>query len=280
MLKTFDAKENLKAACIKHNVHLSALIADTALWAHPNTHYRQIELHGSPAVYPGIRRLRIGQGERRKITNGVGLDDNSYANGLIKRSLGFRAGQAVGYECCHIWPNSCYDTRYHTVIANLVLIPAALASLTDYDPDVQAALQFLAYELYGWHPSEQTAPMKPHGYPENWQEPLPDPTVSPRSRRRQSDKADTPVGIEKLQLWADKPASNVHRLIVLMCDYSPIPRARLIARAHFSKNPNGAISSLMTNKGNAYGLVFIEKTGDLYIHPQIEELVRDLWKRS
>lgn len=152
MLKTFDAKENLKAACIKHNVHLSALIADTALWAHPNTHYRQIELHGSPAVYPGIRRLRIGQGERRKITNGVGLDDNSYANGLIKRSLGFRAGQAVGYECCHIWPNSCYDTRYHTVIANLVLIPAALASLTDYDPDVQAALQFRAYELYGWHP--------------------------------------------------------------------------------------------------------------------------------
>ncbi|HWQ55093.1 MAG TPA: hypothetical protein VN442_15505 [Bryobacteraceae bacterium] len=39
---------------------------------------------------------------------------------------------------CHIWPNSCYDERYHTCVANLVLLPSALASLTDFDPQVRA----------------------------------------------------------------------------------------------------------------------------------------------
>src|SRR5438067_1430683 len=106
MTRLFDATEIVKAACVKHGIHLSLLIADTALWAHPNTHFRQVQQHGSAAVYPGIRRLRPGQGEKRKVTNGVGRDDNSYANGLIKRSLGLKAREAVGYECCHVWPNN------------------------------------------------------------------------------------------------------------------------------------------------------------------------------
>jgi hypothetical protein len=222
----------------------------------------------------------IGQGEKRKITNGVGLDDNSYANGLIKRSLGFRPSDAVGFECCHVWPYSCYDTRYHTVIANLVLIPAALASLADYDPDIQAALQYRAYELYRWYPNECPVPVRPPQYPENWREPLPDPLMLALPRRGLAHPDDTPVGFEKLQLWAGKPASKVHRIIAIMCHHSPISRENLVDKLGFSKNPYGAIASLMTNRGNAYGLVFVEQGGNLYLHPQIEHVVRRLWRGS
>jgi hypothetical protein len=102
MTRRFDAAEMINAACVKHQVHLAALVAETALWAHPETHVRQIQENDTPAVYPGIRRLRPGQGEKRSITNGVGLDDNTYANGLIKRSLGLNPSEVVGFECCHV----------------------------------------------------------------------------------------------------------------------------------------------------------------------------------
>jgi hypothetical protein len=292
LTRRFDAAEMISAACIKHQVHLATLVAETALWAHPQTHFRQVQQNGSAAVYPGIRRLRPGQGEKRGITNGVGLDDNSYPNLLIKRSLGINRAEVVGYGCCHVWPNSCYDTRYHTVIANLVLIPAALASLTDYDPEVQAALQYRAFELYRWHPDEKPTPLKPARYPENWTEPQPDPSsttdwprpsgrpIAPRPIPTLRDRE--PVRIEKLRLWAVKPGSNVHRIIALMCDHSPISRDQLVKKIEalgFSQNPYGAIASLMTNQGTAYGRVFVERVGGLYIHPDIEDATRRLWNR-
>jgi hypothetical protein len=65
-----------------------------------------------------------------------------------------------------------------------------------------------------------------------------------------------------------------------MCEYSPISRDQLAEKIEargFSGNPHGAIRSLMTNKGNAYGLVFVERAGKLYIHPGIEETTRRLW---
>jgi hypothetical protein len=235
--------------------------------------------------------LRPGHGEKRGVTNGVGLDDNSYANGLIKRSLGLDRSEVVGFECCHVWPNSCYDTRYHTVIANLVLIPAALASLTDYELEVQAALQYRAFKLYRWHPNEKPAPVEPVRYPENWREPQPDPGKAtdwphrppgrPIARKPvRADRDEGAVAIEKLHLWAGKPGKNHYRIIALVCEFGPISRNELVKKIDalgVSENPYGAIASLMTNKGNSYGLVFVERAGKLYIHPGIEETTRRLW---
>ena len=65
-----------------------------------------------------------------------------------------------------------------------------------------------------------------------------------------------------------------------MCAYSPISRNQLVKKIEalgFSENPYGAIASLMTNKGNSYGLVFTERAGKLYIHPDIEDAMRRLW---
>lgn len=235
----FDAPEMVKDACIRLQINLSTLIAETALWANPQTHHRQVRQSGCAAVFPGVRRLKLGQGEKRGVTNGVGLDDNSYPNIVIKRSLGVHRSKIIGFECCHVWPNSCYDTRYHTAIANLVLIPRALASLADHDPGVMAALQYRAKELYNWHPAEQTTPEKPADYPDNWRKPERDPeALNPRPSPPVVPN-EGPVSSDKIRRWASNPGSNVHRIIGIVSLYGSLSRKQLaekVDRLGISRN--------------------------------------------
>ena len=283
--KSFNALQLLEDACAKHLIRLDVLVAETALWASPETHRHQLHVHGSAAVFPKIRRARLGQGEKRGVKNKEGLDDNSYANVVIKRALGMHRKSIVGFECCHIWPNSCYDTRYHTAIANLVLIPRALASLTDHNPEIQTALQYRAYELYGWHPEEKLAPEKPENYPYNWRSPQPytgAATVTPARNTGEQfvpapPLAEEPIRAERIYRWACKPGSKVHSIIAVACQLGRFSRQQLVQKISWfgiSKNPYGAIASLMSNKGNAYGLVFIEDSGTLSIHPGISDEIQ------
>lgn len=171
---TFDGITMLREATARHGIHLSVVVAETALWANQEVYRRLLAEHGSSTYFPNMRRYRAGAGERRGEVRGTErLDDNSYANHAIKQAIGVRATDVVGFETCHIWPKTCYDARYHTNIANLVLIPRPLAGLSDHDPEIQAALQFRSYELYGWHPAECPAPTRPEFYPSVWLAPMP-----------------------------------------------------------------------------------------------------------
>jgi hypothetical protein len=170
----FDALAMLREASERHGIHLSVLVAETALWTSPELHRRLLAENGTGAVFPGVRRYRAGKGERRsEIRDGERLDDNTYANHGFKQSLGLARGDAVGFEVCHIWPQSCYDSRYHTVVANLVLLPRPLAGLTDHDPEIQGALQFRSFELYKWYPADSQRPTRPAFYPSAWRDPQP-----------------------------------------------------------------------------------------------------------
>jgi len=170
----FDASAMLLDAATRHGISLSTLVAETALWAHPQAHHHLIASTGHAAVFPNCRRARASQGEHRGQRIGkLLLDDNTYANNAIKRALGIARADLRGFETCHIWPLTCYNEQYHTAIANLVLIPRALAALTDHDSGVSAALQFRAYELFNWHPTESPNPACPDNYPTTWLAPLP-----------------------------------------------------------------------------------------------------------
>lgn len=172
------------------------------------------------------------------------------------------------------------------MIANLVLIPRALAGLTDHRQAMQTILQYRAYELYGWHPDEQPTPKSPPNFRENWRNPEPDPESDPRGKARTahdpSNSAGTasqagPVSFDKMRRWARDPNSNVHRIIVIVLHHGPLSRTRLeteIARRDFSKSPRGAVASLMSNKGNSYGRVFQERENLVSLHPEIEDEVR------
>lgn len=168
------ASELLTEAAVRHGIQLEVLVAETGLWANPEVHLRVARAPGGPPFFPNRRRYRAGQGEARGQKIGcVVLDDNSYANIAIKRAIGVPRSEVIGFEACHIWPLTCYDEQCHTVIANLVLLPRALAGLTDHSPAVQAALQFRAWELYGWHPQGKPQPSRPDSYPSEWRPPMP-----------------------------------------------------------------------------------------------------------
>jgi hypothetical protein len=150
MASRYIASEMLLEAARRHNIHLSVLVAETALWVHPDVHVKLLNETGSVAMLPKVRRARTAQGELRgQVIEGSRLDDNTCANAALKRALGINRLQLEGFEVCHIWPRTCYDQRFHTAPANMVLLPRALAALSDHDLEIQAALQYRAYELYG-----------------------------------------------------------------------------------------------------------------------------------
>jgi len=283
------ASELLLDAVTRHNINFSLLVADTGLWANPEFHHRLVRDAGSAAMFPKVRRARIGRGEKRgQVVDGVRFDDNSWANLAIKRATGL-GKCAQGFGACHIWPLTCYDERYHTAIANIVLLPRALAGLSDHAIEIQTALQYRAFELYKWYPEEMTRPVKPEFYPSKWREPQPD-TFNVRLPRTDSVPARTAshkmsqekrrVLADRIVDWSRRPDLNVHKIIELVVQsQGGICRDDLVKRAADitqSKNPYGAVASLLTDSGNAYGRVLTESDGLIRIHREVEEQVRAL----
>ncbi|MES2641063.1 MAG: hypothetical protein V4850_16350 [Myxococcota bacterium] len=155
------------------SVDLPALVALTARWAPLAAHASRVSPQNpTGAVYPGVRRARLGSGEKLGAAeDGTRLDRNNYAGAAIRAAVRASPGDLEGYQACHVWPNTCYDARYHTVLANLVLVPAPLVSLTDHHPDVMAALQYRAWAAFGWRPAEAAEPLQPARYPTRWRAP-------------------------------------------------------------------------------------------------------------
>ena len=283
------ASELLLEAVERHSIHLVLLVADTGLWVNPDFHNRLLQDTGAAAMFPKVRRARIGQGEQRgQIVDGVRLDDNSYANLAIKRAVGLDRS-AEGFEACHIWPLTCYDERYHTAPANIVLLPRALAALSDHDAEIQRALQYRAFELYNWRPEGMPQPSKPTFYPKEWREPQPDVVAvkTPRARSvaagattDETSREKQRVLTDRISSWSGRPDLNVHKIIALVAHSSGgISRdelVRRVAEVTQSKSPYGAVASLLTDSGNAYGRVFSECGGVIRINPEVEEQVRSL----
>lgn len=288
----YKASAMLVESLRRHQFHLSLVVADTGLWANPEAHQRLLR-SGCAAVFPNVRRARIGQGEGRgRVIDGIRLDDNSYANLAIKRVLGVNRGGAEGFEACHIWPRTCYDPRYHTAVANLVLLPRALAGLSDHDAEIQAALQYRAYELFAWQPEGFPEPVKPTFYPSAWRAPEPDYPSDRRSRptvrnsrefgdiRAQMPPEEKQLVLARVREWAGKPELNVHKIIALVVQSSGgISRDQLVknaTRITKSKNAYGAVASMLTTKANAYGRVLEDVGGLIRLHPAVAETVHSL----
>lgn len=153
-------------------IDLPKLIAMTSIWA-PKQAFEEKKKENGFGVY-FLKTKRASRGEKPKTTvNGIYLDDNTKANLSIKyvqkEWLGVSKTAVPkllkGYHTCHIWDKTCYDVRYHTCLANLVLVPSELSALTDYNPEIQDALKYRAYEKFGWFPSEEDESIKPINYP-------------------------------------------------------------------------------------------------------------------
>ena len=114
------------------------------------------------------RRANANEERRVKDPNdrNVILDDNTYANKAIKYAICEdlkKYGISVSindfskneFEACHIWDETCYNKKYHTSLANLVLLPRSLASLTDHCDAVKKLLQYEAWNRFKFKPKEE-----------------------------------------------------------------------------------------------------------------------------
>lgn len=114
------------------------------------------------------------QQKRRETIGDVTLDDNTYANTAIKMAIlkglekfGIHGNEKQifkGFEACHIWPKTCYDARYHTCVANIILLPREIAGLTDHCQAVEDLLKYEAWRRFGFKPDEADAPPRPNNY--------------------------------------------------------------------------------------------------------------------
>lgn len=189
-MTTINGNTVLQDVVQKLNISLPALVAGAAFWAPPTP-------SATTARYPNTRRFRKGE-QLGKSADGVVLDNNTWANHTLKRALS-HLGKFTDFAVCHIWPQTCYDERYHTMPANLVLLPRELAGLTDHNREIEQCLQYRAWELYCWHPEESPQPTKPNNYPDNWREPagLPnEPGRKPRDVRLRSGNSGSVLPIE------------------------------------------------------------------------------------
>ena len=274
-----EAQELLDAALEKHEIHLSLLIAETAIWASPELHRQAMTKNGCPATNPKIRRARGKNEVKGGKANGIRFDDNTYANRTIKFAISDPT-DFVGFEACHIWPKTCYDERYHTAIANLVLLPRALAGLTDHNAEVEKALQYHAYEIYNWWPEGESQPERPTFYPENWRAPEPLPTAKQRKKAGKLRPITVKTIKASILRWQNKPDTIAHKVIGKVASHiDGIPEIHLktwIGDELKGKNPSGTINSMHTDKGNAYGRVLVTNDGLVTIHPEVRELVCSL----
>lgn len=106
--------------------------------------------------------------------NDITLDDNTKANYAIKKAVlkglekyGIHKTDIKifkGFEACHIWEKTCYDERYHTSVANLVLIPREIAGLTDHCDAVKELLKYESFKRFGFKPDSENTPNEPKNY--------------------------------------------------------------------------------------------------------------------
>ena len=185
-----DGLQLLEMAERETTTDLAALVAAASVWANPKIH-DILKANGRFGLwYPATRRYRKGATERKgQILDGIRLDDNTYANYALKNALPLGARAYLNYSVCHIWPESCYDDRCYTCIANLVLVPSPLMSITDCHPATQNALRYRAWELYSWYPPQATPPYRPDQYPSHWRTPEPFTTeIADRLNGRRSQR--------------------------------------------------------------------------------------------
>ena len=110
-------------------------------------------------------------------------DDNSYANRYIKQAVieSFKRSHnnvfipswnyLVNYEACHVWDYPD-DPRYFASIANLVLLPSALAQLSDDNDAVKNLLRYHVQEMFDFLPDGKNKLSKPKYYDQvKWRNP-------------------------------------------------------------------------------------------------------------
>ncbi len=147
-----------------------AAVTEHTIFLNPGT----VAQTKAQAVFPVIRDMnRRGQFDSLPDGRKVLLDDNTTPTLTFLWAAVRTKGQDVQYN--HVWTEA-RSPEIYTALWNLCATPAFLAKTTDgkNHPEVRAALQYRAYELYGIHPHGEP-PVRPSGFDRLRWAPMPDP---------------------------------------------------------------------------------------------------------
>lgn len=140
---------------------LVRMVAATSWLPHPD-----VVAEVGRAVFPTVRMRKGNPRLQEIIEDGVAVgmyDDNATPEWAIFWAHGLRGARPQGWIIAHIWPVSD-DIEAYTHLANLVMVPESLASLTDKQGPLSAYLRWHSWAVYGWKPNGIEAPIKPDGY--------------------------------------------------------------------------------------------------------------------
>ena len=136
------------------------LVAQASWWVNPIV-YQSIQV-----VYPKTRRKR-GKEKRGQIIDGIRLWNNEPAQKAIWLALDKKKEQIYNSHVCHIYKNSVPDPTHFTNLANMIILPKCLASLSEWEP-ITKILKYHSYKTYGYTGPENNIPSVPPYYPDSW----------------------------------------------------------------------------------------------------------------
>jgi hypothetical protein len=142
--------------------HVEALVSMMAACCRL-PHPQVVERMGG-AVFPSIRDQRNRISVERRDGRVLFLDDNTTPRWAVLWSHGIAtSAHPRGWTFAHVWSRS-KDPCAYTHLANLLMMPESLASLSDKDGPFAPFLRYHAQQIYGWVPEGTEHLTKPHGF--------------------------------------------------------------------------------------------------------------------
>lgn len=177
-------------------------VASMAVFTNPDT----VAQAGGGSLF---RIIRGGMPQRGHIVSyrdggKVLLDDNTGPTDAFLWANRIKRGSYSDVQFCHIWQAS-EDVTCYTNLANLCVLPAFLAKLSDTHPRIVLMLKWRAEQLYGWRPAGMSAvPNDPSFAELDWAPPLePTANLEPCLREEMATKAKSRTTISCRQIgWA------------------------------------------------------------------------------
>lgn len=145
----------------KYDRELVELVAKTSWMPNPS-----VVAQVGKAVFPTQRykknHERFSRIEQDGVVRGM-YDDNATPEWALFWAHGLNGTRPKGWTIAHVWQTSD-DIESYTHLANLAMVPEALASLTDKTAPLTAYLRWHSWVKYGWKPSHEKEPVKPIHY--------------------------------------------------------------------------------------------------------------------
>jgi hypothetical protein len=123
---TFDLNNDLENSVSKDLIRLLIdVVAEKSWWVNPLI-YKRIK-----NIFPKTRRAHHNEDRRQITEDGIQLWNNEIPQKALQRSPGNPRPKFRHGNVCHIYEGSVYLRTHYSNLANLVLLPRSIASLSE-----------------------------------------------------------------------------------------------------------------------------------------------------